>query len=92
MSATRSPAAWTVVRAARLLRLGIASRKRTTSSTLSTTGSLRDLVQRRPRDPWRRQMNLEGTDILKIQTIGGSIKIPAELRDRVQIRSLRRGR
>jgi hypothetical protein len=39
-SDTRSPAALDLVSAVRLLRLGIASRKRTTSSALSTTGSL----------------------------------------------------
>jgi hypothetical protein len=40
-SEARSPAAYAVVSAARVLRLGTASRKRTTSSAPSTTGSLR---------------------------------------------------
>ncbi len=38
-SEARSPAAYAVVSAARLLRLGPTSRKRTTSSALNTTGS-----------------------------------------------------
>jgi hypothetical protein len=37
-----SPAAYAVVSAARVFRLGTASRNRTTSSAFSTTGSLRD--------------------------------------------------
>jgi hypothetical protein len=36
-----------------------------------------DLVQRRPRDPRRNQMNLEGVDIFQAQTIRGATKIPA---------------
>src|SRR5271157_5399589 len=41
VSASRSPVAYGVVSAARAFRLGTASRKRTTSSAASTTGSLR---------------------------------------------------
>src|SRR5438552_4713602 len=51
-----------------------------------------DLVQCRPRDPRRNQMNLEGVDIFQAEMIWGSTKIPAELRDGVQIRLLRRRR
>src|SRR5580692_8936786 len=51
-----------------------------------------DLVQRRPRDPRRNQMNLEGVDIFQAQTIRGATKIPAELRYGAEVRLLRRRR
>ncbi len=50
------------------------------------------LVQRRPRDPRRNQMNLEGVDIFQVQTIRGATKISAELRYGVEVRLLRRWR
>jgi hypothetical protein len=48
------------------------------------------LVQRRPRDPGRDQMDLEGSHILQIQPARRVAKIAAELRDGVNVGSLRR--
>src|SRR3974390_1209752 len=51
-----------------------------------------DLVQRRPRYPGRHQMNLERADILQAQMVGGSAKIPTELRYGGKVGSLGRRR
>ena len=49
-----------------------------------------DLIQRWPGYPDRHQVYLEGADIL--ETIGGSIKIPAQFRYRGKVGSFRRRR
>ena len=50
------------------------------------------LVQRRPGDLGRNQMDLEGPDVFQTQQIRRTAKISAELRDRVDVGSLRRRR
>jgi hypothetical protein len=51
-----------------------------------------DLVQRRPRNPGRHQMDLEGMDLVQAEAIRRPPKMPAELRNRMEIGSLRRRR
>ena len=51
-----------------------------------------DLVERGPGNALGGQMNLKGADILQPQTVRGSIKISAELRNRVDVGSLGRRR
>jgi hypothetical protein len=51
-----------------------------------------DLIERRPRYPDRRQVDLEGAYILQLETIGGPTEIPAQLRYRGKAGSLRRRR
>ncbi len=50
------------------------------------------LVQRRPRNAGRHQMDLKGADVLQAKPVRRATKVPAELADRVQIGSLRRRR
>jgi len=50
------------------------------------------LVQRRPRNAGRHQMDLEGTDIFQTQPVRRAAKIAAELGDGMKVRSLRRRR
>lgn len=50
------------------------------------------LVQRRPRNAGRHQMNLKGADVLQTKPVRRPAEVPAELTDRVQIGSLRRRR
>src|ERR1019366_10597516 len=51
-----------------------------------------DLIERRPGYPDRHQVDLEGADILQLKTIGGPTEIPAQLRYRGKVGSLRRWR
>jgi hypothetical protein len=51
-----------------------------------------DLIERRPGYPDRHQVDLEGADILQLETIGGPTEIPAQLRYRGKVGSLRRRR
>ena len=50
------------------------------------------LVQRRPRDAVGNEMDLKGAHVLKVQPIRRAAKIPTELRDGVDVGSLRRRR
>jgi len=50
------------------------------------------LVQRRPRNAGRHQMDLEGTHIFQVQSVRRAAKIAAELGDGMKVRSLRRRR
>jgi hypothetical protein len=60
--------------------------------TVEKTQRTDNLVQRRPGHPDRHQVHLEGADILQAETIGRPTKIPAQLRDRGKVGSLRRRR
>jgi hypothetical protein len=51
-----------------------------------------DLIERRPGYPDGHQVDLEGADILQLETIGGPTEIPAQLRYRGKVGSLRRRR
>ena len=50
------------------------------------------LVQRRPRYPRRDKVDLKGPYVLQVQTVRRTTEIAAELRNRVQVGSLRRRR
>ena len=78
----------------RLARIGDALRNRrlTERHPVEKTQRAHDLVQRRPRDPGRHQMNLEGMDLVQAEAIRRPAEMPAELRDRVEIGSLGRRR
>ena len=60
--------------------------------TVEETQGADDLVQRRPRDALRSQMNLIGPNILQAEPIGRATEILTELRNRVDVGSLRRRR
>lgn len=50
------------------------------------------LVQRRPRDPRRDEMHLEGADVFQAKPLRGSAEVAGKLRHRAHVGSLRRRR
>jgi len=65
----------------RFARIGDALRNRrlTEGHTVKEAQRAHDLVQRRPRDPGRHQMNLEGMDLVQAEAIRRPAEMPAEL-------------
>jgi hypothetical protein len=60
--------------------------------TLEKPQRTHDLIERGPGYPDRHQVDLEGADILQLETIGGPTEISAQLRYRGKVGSLRRRR
>src|SRR5947209_2971600 len=74
-----------LARIADAIRNGVVAERHTVEKPQRTD----DLIECRPGYPDRHQVDLEGTDILQFETIGGPTEIPAQLRYRGKVGWLR---